>query len=157
MHRVLNRQLRRVGLSFDQMPVDLNQWQDFLKSIEEAYLQDDQGRYLLERSLDISSKEMAQRLKQNQELHLQLAQANKLVSLGTLASGIAHELNNPLQAIKGYMEILIRKDVDRNQQLSHYERVRKLCDRMGSTIKHLLRLARKSQDNERKALPLLIP
>lgn len=33
----------------------------------------------------------------------------KMASLGTMAGGIAHEINNPLAIIKGYAEVLMRK------------------------------------------------
>ncbi|MBL7020278.1 MAG: HAMP domain-containing protein, partial [Nitrospinaceae bacterium] len=41
------------------------------------------------------------------ELHDQLAMAEKLSGLGTLAAGIAHELNNPLVSIMGFTEAII--------------------------------------------------
>ncbi len=40
------------------------------------------------------------------DLHSQLLQADKLASIGTLASGVAHEINNPLYTITGLSEIL---------------------------------------------------
>lgn len=41
------------------------------------------------------------------ELHNQLVMAEKLSGLGTLAAGIAHELNNPLVSIMGFTEAII--------------------------------------------------
>src|SRR6266849_8557970 len=41
-----------------------------------------------------------------QDLRDQLIQSEKLASIGTLASGIAHEINNPLYAITGLAEHL---------------------------------------------------
>jgi signal transduction histidine kinase len=40
------------------------------------------------------------------DLRDQLIQSEKLASIGTLASGIAHEINNPLYAITGLAELL---------------------------------------------------
>jgi signal transduction histidine kinase len=46
----------------------------------------------------------------------QLTQADKLSGLGTLAAGIAHEMNNPLQSIMGFSEAIIKKrDPSKNQ------------------------------------------
>jgi PAS domain S-box-containing protein len=53
---------------------------------------------------------------QNQ-LQDQLIQAEKLSSLGTLVSGMAHEINNPVQGILGMAEIILQEtDVDKVKQ-----------------------------------------
>ena len=40
----------------------------------------------------------------------QVYHLDKLSSLGTLTSGVAHEINNPLTGIIGYTEMLLMKD-----------------------------------------------
>jgi two-component system NtrC family sensor kinase len=40
-------------------------------------------------------------------LEEQLRQAEKLSSLGQMISGVAHELNNPLSVIKGYLDLIV--------------------------------------------------
>ncbi len=44
--------------------------------------------------------------KEKEEMQKQLLISSKLASIGTLAAGIAHEINNPLAIINGYSEIL---------------------------------------------------
>ncbi|MEY2465828.1 MAG: two-component system, NtrC family, sensor kinase [Verrucomicrobiota bacterium] len=48
-------------------------------------------------------REMTERVK----LEQQLRQAEKLSALGQMISGVAHELNNPLAVIKGYVELIL--------------------------------------------------
>lgn len=61
MHSVLERQLRNAGAAPDAPP-DRERWASLLDAVSRAYVQADQDRYLLERSLALSSEEM-------QELH----------------------------------------------------------------------------------------
>jgi len=44
------------------------------------------------------------------QLQDQLAQAERLASLGTLVSGMAHEINNPAQAILGMAELMVEEN-----------------------------------------------
>lgn len=58
MHRVLERQLRRLGLSPEELPDDLLVWHRLLEKVEGFYADFDQNRYLTERSMRLSSAEM---------------------------------------------------------------------------------------------------
>jgi PAS domain S-box-containing protein len=58
MHSVLERQLRRVGLTDGSTLPDEDAWRELLERVDRAYTQMDQDRYLLERSLSVSSREM---------------------------------------------------------------------------------------------------
>lgn len=58
-----------------------------------------------------SAFEMSRRKteKKNKNLSEQLAWTSKMVSLGKMASGVAHEINNPLAIVRGKVFILKRK------------------------------------------------
>lgn len=65
---------------------------------------EDQKRLLLERNKELSNS--LNELKKTQEL---LVHSEKMASLGTLAAGLGHEINNPLNFIKGGLGLLGRK------------------------------------------------
>jgi PAS domain S-box-containing protein len=50
---------------------------------------------------------IANDLSERRELEQQLIQSGKLASIGELAAGVAHEINNPLFAILGFVEFLL--------------------------------------------------
>ena len=56
-HRLLSRLLRKVGASAAEAP-DLERWRRLLALVARTYQDADQDRYTLERSIDISSREM---------------------------------------------------------------------------------------------------
>jgi PAS domain S-box-containing protein len=70
MHPLLARQLKRVGLDQDHPPPTSEVWGEILERISQSYLEADQGRALLERSLALSSEEM-------RNLYAQLKQASE--------------------------------------------------------------------------------
>lgn len=67
MHRVLSRQLRRLGLTLDQPPEDISSWKQFIQKVENVYEEADRSRYLLERSLEVSSRELLEASQRAQE------------------------------------------------------------------------------------------
>ncbi len=79
-HRVLARQLKKLGLDPATPPQSAAAWQQFLERIDRTYHDGDQDRYLLERSLATSSREMQElydNLRQSSEDRLG-AERNKL-------------------------------------------------------------------------------
>ncbi len=63
--------------------------------------------------------EFFQDISQQKRLQEELIQSEKLASIGTLASGIAHEINNPLGGIIGTAEIMLDK-LDPESDLHEY-------------------------------------
>jgi len=58
VHRVLRRQLSKLGVDAAAGPSRPEQWQELMERIDRSYQQADQDRYTLERSLTLSSQEM---------------------------------------------------------------------------------------------------
>ncbi len=77
----------------------------------------------------------------------ELVQAGKLAALGQLSSGISHELNQPLAAMKHRIHLLrtgVAEKSDEKVQ-RQIERMDGLVARMEATITHLKRFARRSE------------
>ena len=78
----------------------------------------------------------------------QLTQADKLSGLGTLAAGIAHEMNNPLYSIMGFTEaILDEKQISKIQPLAQ-----KVLDRSKHMASVILNLSGYTRANEKDLL-----
>lgn len=75
LHKILQRQLDRLKLDEAVLPENLKQWQDFITRVNQRYIEADQERYLLERSMDISSREM-------QSLNARSEEAQRIAQMG---------------------------------------------------------------------------
>ena len=73
----------------------------------------------------------------------QMVQTEKLVSLGQLAAGAAHEINNPLTGILGYCDLLVDDPALGERQRIVADKVRTLARRIKSLVTSLLSFARR--------------
>lgn len=58
LHKLIQRQLKKSKMAWDSLPTDQEEWQQFIQSVSNAYENSDQERYLLERSMELSSHEL---------------------------------------------------------------------------------------------------
>ena len=77
-----------------------------------------------------------------QRLQAQMVQSEKLVSLGQLAAGAAHEINNPLTAILGYADLLADDDTLPERARGTAGKIREQARRTKSLVQNLLSFAR---------------
>jgi PAS domain S-box-containing protein len=90
------------------------------------------------------------------ELEGQVIHAEKLATLGQLAAGIVHEINNPLTSISVYGEYLLSKltrSGAEHADLKRVERILRSSDRIMSFTRNLLTYARPSKE---EAQPILL-
>lgn len=74
----------------------------------------------------------------------QVAQADRLASIGQLASGIAHEINNPLGIILGYTQLMLRSGTEDTQDHEDLKTIEKHVKNCKAIVEDLLDFARGS-------------
>ena len=87
-----------------------------------------------------NSRESFENLKHFQA---QMVQTEKLVSLGQLAAGAAHEINNPLTGILGYSDLLADDPALGDRQRVVADKIRALARRIKTLVTSLLSFARR--------------
>ena len=61
--------------------------------------------------LEASEIQYKQAQERERELQQELNLSSRLASVGQMAAGIAHEINNPLTGVVGFSELLMKKDI----------------------------------------------
>jgi len=90
---------------------------------------------------DITERKRAE--EENRDLQERLQRSEKMESLGTLAGGVAHDLNNVLGIVVGYSEMLLDQ-VDKSSPLRHgLENVMNGGLKAAAIVEDLLTLARR--------------
>ena len=91
------------------------------------------------------------------QLENKLLQSRKLETIGQIASGVAHEVRNPLNAILSITEALFReKEIDENPEFVPYiQHIRTQVNRLANLMNELLDLGKSISAASLHALPLL--
>jgi signal transduction histidine kinase len=80
-------------------------------------------------------------------LESQMIQAEKLASLGQLAAGVAHEVNNPLASVSIFAELLGRKEKIDKEAQNYLLAIGENVDRMAKIVRNLLDFSRPASRN----------
>ncbi len=100
---------------------------------------------------DISSRKKSEREKA--ALEVQLQQAQKLESIGTLASGVAHEINNPINAIMNYAQLIDRRLKEKSSLNEFARAITHESNRVATIVRNLLSFARRDMEMQNQAHP----
>src|SRR5213078_91174 len=76
-----------------------------------------------------------------QSLQRQVVRQERLAAVGVLVSGVAHELNNPLQAILGASELLERRGTLQAEALQEIAFIKTQSARARAIIRNLARFS----------------
>src|SRR5574340_614194 len=95
--------------------------------------------------------EAGARLRAQQTAESRLVQAAKLVAVGEMAAGVAHELNNPLTTVSGFAELLLDETPADAPYRADLEMVLHEAHRARSVVRRLLDFARQGETARARA------
>jgi PAS domain S-box-containing protein len=149
----LAREMKRRMLSDEYGPPDrLNTTQITLYNKEgeevpvnfSAAIIRDRGREVGSVGIFSDLRETLKMRRELEESRTQLLQAEKIASLGRLAAGVAHEINNPLAGILIYAELLTRDLAEDNEGRKYLEEIIQQTMRCQQIVTRLLEFSRQS-------------
>ena len=76
----------------------------------------------------------------------QRLRSSQLASIGELAAGMAHEINNPITGVINYAQILLNKHPEESDERDLLSRIIKEGDRVATIVQNLLCFAYKDRD-----------
>lgn len=79
----------------------------------------------------------------------QLRHADRLTTIGTLASGVAHELGTPLTVVSGHLNLLKPKVVGNQELEKIHTALSEQVDKMAGIVRHLLDFSRRRTPEKR--------
>ncbi len=83
-------------------------------------------------------------ISERRKMEEQLIVTDRLASIGELASGVAHELNNPLTGIIGFSELLLKKNIAEEIK-EDLEVINREAQRTAQIVRNLLTFARRHE------------
>lgn len=123
-------------------------WEDehlVLTVADRATVELENARLYSELLRDVTERKQAK--EREQQLQEQLSLSSRLASVGELAAGVAHEINNPLTGILGFSQRLLRKCTGQKVR-QDLERIHGEAMRAAKVVQNLLVFARHREPNK---------
>ena len=151
-----DRRLGILNISFSQDRVfeisqkrNLILLSEIIANIIRSYMQQQQ---LIDTSAELKAKAVrlerevrSRRLAEEEkdQLKTQLREAQKMEAVGTLSGGIAHEFNNFLQGMIGYVQLLKEDHLPPEKQREYLNEIDAIADQAASLVRGLMAFSRK--------------
>jgi len=133
--RTVSRPLQRITLAAVQVTEG-----KYGTEIEMRKSNDEIG--LLADSFNEMSRKMASDIEQLRDLNEQLLRTEKLAAMGTLAAGVAHEVNNPLASISSLIQMMQAKNDLDEETREHLRLISTQILRISQVTKDMMDFAR---------------
>jgi signal transduction histidine kinase len=140
--RLLVAKARRIGTGDLSQPLELKQRDEVGELATEI-------NQMCER-LAVAQARVEEETNQRIAASEQLRHADRLTTVGKLASGVAHELGTPLNVVSGRAKMITRGQVTGAELVESAQAIVDQAERMTNIIKQLLGFARRRQPQRRK-------
>jgi PAS domain S-box-containing protein len=94
----------------------------------------------------------ARDITETRRLEEQLVQAQKIESIGTLAGGVAHEINNPINGIMNYAQLILDRIATPDPSAEFAREILNETRRVAKIVRNLLTFARHEKQSHSPAL-----
>ena len=135
MGKLTPQQFTLVNKSGEHIPIQLSA----------SVVYDEQGRELSSVGFFTDLRPRIEMEKELEETHLQLVNSEKMASLGKLAAGIAHEINNPLGGILIYSSLMMEELGGGDSRRQDLEKIVGEATRCKGIVKSLLEFSRQTE------------
>ncbi|MBN2145919.1 MAG: PAS domain S-box protein [Anaerolineales bacterium] len=90
----------------------------------------------------------AQDISEAKSFEVNMLHTERMAAMGQMAAVLAHEIKNPLQAIRSNLELVMDFDLNPNEKEECLSFCRQEIDRLSELTRHILDYARPSQENQ---------